>query len=245
MAAEQTATHKATQVAIVAGLAELVTNAFDLLDIRNLRRSTPRLQGAIHALVTQYGRASSTAALSHYRQERARAGIPGRPSLKLAALPPREQIDKTVSWAVSDLYGADATEVLPAAQDKLTAATETLVLNTGRESMVGFTNQDAKARGYAREARADGCAFCRMLATRGVITKALYRTEGTAGRDANAKFTGDGEFKFHNGCHCVVVPVFGAYEAPAHTRADAALYADVTKGKGDKLNAWRRAVEGR
>jgi hypothetical protein len=50
----------------------------------------------------------------------------------------------------------------------------------------------------------DPCAFCALMASRGPS----YTDKGTAGGSANAKFIGEGLFKFHNDCGCTVAPSF-------------------------------------
>jgi hypothetical protein len=85
-----------------------------------------------------------------------------------------------------------------------------------------------QARAWARETRGDCCYFCALMAARG----AVYKSEGAAGGDANARFTGEGAFKFHNNCHCVAVPVFGVYEKPADARGWNRQYHDLKRELG-------------
>lgn len=246
---DATAQHKAAQSEVVAGLGPAIVRAFGLLDIQNLKGTTPRLQAAIYALVTQYGRASSTLALAHYRQERAAAGIAGRPNFTMAPLPPRGQVDSNVGWAISNLYGHTTPDDIATAETKIEGAAGRLILNVGRESMAGFTNQDRKAKGWAREARPGACWWCRMLATRGGVYKSEVKAgpnvRGFRNARAGVAFKGDGEAKVHDHCHCVIVPVFGAYEMTAQARADASLWQDVTDGlSGEEARqAFRHAIE--
>lgn len=224
--------HRAAQGAVLAGLANAVRNALGLW-VPGSEKSVQQVEKAAYALVSHYAQASSAVSLQHYRDQRVMSGVPGRPpALKLAPLPPAEQVDVNVRWSLAG----------PDPEVRLESAVERLALNAGRESMVGFTNQDSKARGWARVPRPDACAFCRMLGTRG----AVYKSADTAGRTAaNAGFTGDGLFKFHDNCHCTVEPLFGAaYEPVAHVRADQELWAEATKGHTgqDAINAFRRAV---
>ena len=80
------------------------------------------------------------------------------------------------------------------------------------------------------------------MATRG----AVYKSAGTAGQDANSRFTGDGEAKFHNNCHCTISPVFGAFEPSAHVRQWQADWQRLKDEHGAvSMLLWRQFMEGR
>jgi hypothetical protein len=79
-----------------------------------------------------------------------------------------------------------------------------LALNGGRETISRSVEADEEALGWVRIPDADPCAFCRTLASRGEV----YKSEETAGRRANRRFEGLGEFKFHDHCGCTVVPTY-------------------------------------
>lgn len=240
--ADPNATHKAAQVAVVAGVEQAVSRAFKLLDVHSLKATLPRLQAAMYALVTQQGRASSHLALTHYRAERKAAGITSPIELRPAPTVARAQVDATISSATSDLWGAVDDKSVALAEQNVTASVERLILNVGRDSMVGFTNQDRKARAWAREARPDACYFCSAMATRG----AVYKSAGTAGENANSRFKGDGLAKFHDNCHCTISPVFGAFEASAHVRQWQADWQRLKDEHGGvSMLLWRQFMEGR
>jgi len=83
-----------------------------------------------------------------------------------------------------------------------------------------------------------------MMSIRG----AAYSSERSAGAAANAKFVGTGNFKFHNNCHCTVVPVFGAYEPTARQRQWEQDYNEATSGitgSKAKQRAYQESVAGR
>jgi hypothetical protein len=67
-----------------------------------------------------------------------------------------------------------------------------LVLNGGRETVLGTVAADPQAVGFQRVLGGRGCDFCRLLAGRG----AVY-TEDTAGFDA------------HDRCGCSAEAVYG------------------------------------
>lgn len=208
-------------------------------------------------LVNEFSRASATAAARSYTQERLAAGVRSGFTVPLAAKPDPEQVAKSLSWSTRNLQTLPPAAELPAvveqAEQDMESAASRLVLNVGRQTTVEAVKADPKARAWAREARPDCCAFCAMLSSRG----AVYKNEHTAGLVANERFKGDGQFKFHDNCHCQAVPVFGEYEPTAHARQWAADWEKLTDAKREAarkagarptaltLNEWRRHIEGR
>lgn len=260
---EVTARH-AAQIGVAAVMAHELRAAVRTLDVQHLRQSIPTLSDLVAALTARYGAAAATLAVRHYSESRAAAGVTGRFTPRPADPAPRAQVDAMVSWATQPLWTPEKPAVPPAegrvapsapssptptaptpekalevAEKNLVAGAERLVLNQGRTTTVENVQRDRKARAWAREVRPGCCSFCALNASRG----AVYRTEDTAGRNANARFTGSGQFKFHNDCHCTVVPVFGAFEMSATAREAEAIYKN--RGHGDALNAFRRAWEDR
>ena len=70
----------------------------------------------------------------------------------------------------------------------------------------------------------------------------------TAGRNKNDKFTGEGQFKWHDHCGCTAAPVFDPDDP--HLRRAEDLYdqwLQETQGHSGKaaVNAWRRYWENR
>lgn len=232
-------TAQAAQTAVTAALGTGLTAAWARFDPSNPSQSMPGLMLAVTALVHRYGLASATLAAHTYQAQRMAAGIGGPFRVAPAPLPPAEQIGATVGWATTPLRAERPNPDL--ARTQLAGAVDRLVLDVGRRTLVDAVQADRQAKGWARVTRPGACSFCRLLATRG----AVYKTESTAGRDANARFAGDGEFKFHNHCHCYIEPVFGTYEMTAQARADLQLYKQAAAGKSgaDARNAFRHAVE--
>jgi hypothetical protein len=179
-------------------------------------------------------------AVHQYTQQRVMAGVGAGFTPRPAPPPVLEQVSATVDWAVQPLWSPDVlaqpvTEAGSTAvadvKARLAAATERLVLDAGRDTIITNVQADRKAKAWARIPEPNACSFCLMLATRG----AVYRTEKSA------------DFKSHNNCRCHVEPVFTAYEPSARIREAEALWASSTRGKsGDAARiAFRQAVEGR
>ena len=231
-----------------------------LRDLRGLRRlvNPNRLQAtvptwidAVAALVARYSQVSATLGADFYDGERAAAGVPGTFTVPLADAPPPEQTSNSLRWATKDVWDRDvdvATDAqtepldvrLDAAMKKADGAIERLVLNSGRDTVLEAVKRDPQAVAWARGAALGCCSFCALMATRG----ATYHTADTAGRDANVRFEGDGEAKFHNWCRCVVIPVYRgqAFELSPHAAAWDQLYKDHAQGHpGEQLRLFRRA----
>lgn len=136
-----------------------------------------------------------------------------------AELPPEQMLHKSVQWAL----GATG----DAAMARLEGTSQRAVFNGARDTTL--LNVEATQSKWARHARPDACAFCRLLATRGDA----YRTEETAAT------------KVHDHCHCLPIEVRdGVYEPPDYAQRwqDEYLKARANAGSGDPkqiLAAWR------
>lgn len=245
------------QRAIQRGLTRLL-----LRDMKKLRRlvvasrlmsSVPVWIDAVRVLVDQYGQTAASAAADFYDAQREVAGVPGSFTVPLADSPPDEQVDNSMRWAAKDLWPRDAdvaTEVqrrsieerLTAAQVKAEQAAQRLVAGQGRQTLRQAVQQDRGAVGYARAAALGGCSFCKLMASRGMI----FKTAESAGRDANERFTGDASVvKFHNDCHCAIIPVFRGqrFELSPHAAEWDRIYREYAAGHpGDQLRLFRRAL---
>ena len=124
-----------------------------------------------------------------------------------------------------------------------------LALEGAREVIRDAAEADTEAIGWIRVPDADPCSWCAMLASRpGGLQGQFFRSEQTAGRAKNSKFTGEGQFKWHDHCGCTAVPIFRD-DDPLLERADD-LYEQwlrETQGYSGKnaRNAWRRYWENR
>jgi hypothetical protein len=233
-----------------------------LRDMRKLRRlivssrleeSLPDWMVAVEALVNEYGRTSATVAADFYEARRADAAVPGEFGARTPDPPPPEQVKASLRWATKDVWARDeavATQVqlrplgdrLAVAEVKAEQVTQRLVADQGRETIRQAVREDRQAVGFARAAALGACAFCRLMASRGMV----YKTAGAAGRDANELFSGDASVaKYHNDCHCAIIPVFRGqqFELSAHAREWDRLYREYAAPfPGDQLRRFRRAI---
>lgn len=233
-----------------------------LRDLRGLRRliEPVRLQAtvptwieAVTVLVARYSEVAATLAADFYDGERETAGVSGTFTVPLADQPPDGQVDASMRWATKDLWPreeADASAAqrepldvrLAAAMAKADGATQKLVADRGRATLRQAVSGDPRAVAYARAAALGACSFCKLLASRGSV----YRTAESAGREANDLFAGDASVvKFHNNCHCAIVPVFRGqrFELSPQAAEWDRIYREYAQGHpGDQLRLFRRAL---
>ena len=242
MSQQTAAEHQAGQAALVSLIPALLRQAWPLLDLHNLQATMPRFTAVVRAIVQRYGRASAAGALAYYQRERRAASVPGRPVSKLAPALADSVIESAVSWATTDLYGPVTPQATEAAMRQLDGAVQNMVLDQGRDTIIGAVQQDKYAKGWARVTSPGACSFCVMLALR-AGAGFLYRSKQSADFRAHTpNANGSGGL-----CQCHAEPVFNAYEPSAHMRDMQQLWADSTKGRSgnDARNAFRQAVEGR
>lgn len=242
--------HYLSQAGLAAALGLVVRQAWPTLDLARIDATLPAFTRQVGALVNRFSLTSSTLAAREYRRQRLAAGIRSSFTVPQAPPPNAEKVDRSLSWAtrqlrdgtLADLKPADLAAQLDSVKVTVEGVAEKLVLESGRTTMVDAVRADWQAKAWAREARPDCCYFCAMLSGRG----AVYRSRNSAGAQANDRFTGDGEFKFHDHCRCQVVPVFNVYEPTAHARQWAADWQRLKDEGGPvSLLAWRQHFEGR
>jgi hypothetical protein len=218
-----------------------------------LQATVPSWIEAVAAVVARYSEVAATLAADFYDAERDATGVGGTFTVPLAESPPDDQTSNSLRWATKDLWprdGADATAAqlepldvrLDAAFGKADMATQRLVADTGRSTVRQAVQQDPQAVSYARSAALGACYFCKLMSSRG----AVYATADTAGRDANDRFSGDASVvKFHNNCHCGIVPVFRGqrFELSPQAAEWDRIYREYAQGHpGDQLRLFRRAL---
>ncbi len=132
---------------------------------------------------------------------------------------------------------------------RLSGATQRYVTTAARDTIV--ENADREGVRWARHAKPDACAFCRLLATRGpdYLTKESAQfVVGHKGRLRGDRKIGE---LYHDDCGCEPVPVRAgdSYEPPAYVARWTTQYNDAyDDGKGDFtsiLSAMRQAEKER
>lgn len=88
---------------------------------------------------------------------------------------------------------------------KLAAATLRHTQAGSRQTIFDNSAEDRVALGWVRVTKEKPCAFCAMLASRGL----QYRSFKEGAFDSsNSRFTGDGDAKVHDNCGCCLKPVY-------------------------------------
>lgn len=235
-----------------AGLASIVSSGmaalFAKLDVNDLKASLPAFTAAAKQLVDKYGAASGTLAARFYLQQRRKAGLASRFTVRPAAVPPLDQVKTSVDWATRRLWSPDPD--LVKTRTDLEGMAEKLVLGVGRETVISSVRSDRRAKAWARVPEPGCCSFCALLAIRGAVYKkdtVGTNVRGPRNARSGVAFEGSGEFKVHDHCRCHVEPVFFEYEASAEIRGWQQLYTESTAGKSNAAarNAFRQAFEGR
>ncbi len=179
--------HQAGQAALVSLIPAVLREAWPLLDLHNLQATMPQFTAAVQAIVQRYGHAAAVGALSYYQAERRTAAVPGRAPTALAPSPADAVIESAVSWATTDLYGPVTPETTAAAMDRLDESVSQLVLDQGRQTIIGAVQHDKYAKGWARVTEPGACSFCTMLALRAGAGLLYYKKSSA-------------DFSAHNNC---------------------------------------------
>lgn len=152
-------------------------------------------------LTATYGDAAALTAADWYDELRSQAGAPGRYRSRMADPVPAERAAAVARWAVGPMFGPNPDRAK--ALEHLSGGVQRLVLQPARDTIAVSTARDPADARWARvPSRADTCAFCRLLASRG----AVYRTAEDAG--------GSPESSYHNDCGCVPTPVWPGEAEP-------------------------------
>jgi hypothetical protein len=238
MESEATTQQRAAQAGLTILLERDLQSVLPTLQPTDLKKSLPQLIRSMFPIINRFSRANNALTVNHYNQLRREAGIKSNFVISPASPPNLDQVTAEVKWATRSIWGTAEDDLeLDPIYSELTAISEAMVLNTGRDTVTGAVAQDKKARGWVREVKPGACSFCLMLATR--TQGPLYTSED------KALFKGESTDKYHSLCRCLAVPVFGTFEPTAHMREVTALYIESTRGVHGSKNmqaAFRKAV---
>lgn len=176
------------------------------LDTEDAAGSAEALRQFLPDLVDSYLPVAAEVGAVFYDEARDQAGVAGAFAATPVGAANAGRIQATISWGVAPLFRSDPITERPApdpdlALSRLSGATQREVAEGARQTVVDSVEKDPAKPRFARHASANACTFCRLVATRG----AVYRSAASAG---------DGH-KYHDNCHCVVVPVWKNDYEPA------------------------------
>lgn len=227
-ALEVAAAGRTVQLAIRARLLRDVTRLWPTLDRNRLDETFPGWLQGMKLLVRNYHGQSSQAAASTYRAAREQATLSPAPRslVKLAPQPAEEWLDKAFGFSGPGQMQRDVTKPNTALSTTLGTSSR-IVLDGGRTTTLETVKADPVAVGYYRVTDGDPCAFCALLASRGVVYK-----EDTVG------------FEAHNDCGCYGMAAFSRdISLPPISREAAEVYKN--RGEGDALAEFRKAWNNR
>ena len=133
---------------------------------------------------------------------------------------------------VEDLEDVDVEGAIDDLIARVGASADRIILNGARQTTLGNVARDSQATGWSRVTVGGGCAFCLMLASRGLV----YRSRQTA------------SFAAHDSCRCGAQPTFKGetYRKSPVGRAASRLWDDVeTAGMSNKasISNYRSALK--
>lgn len=221
----ETATAARTvQLAIRARLLRDVTTLWPMLDRNRLDETWPGWIRAMTLLVRNYRGQSSQAAASAYRAAREQATFSPAPRslIRLAPAPDETLIHRAFGFSGPGMFQRDIARPNTALSTTLGTASR-IALDGGRTTTLDTLKADPVAVGWYRVTDNDPCAFCALLASRGVVYK-----EDTAG------------FQSHDHCACYGMAAFSRdIELPKIAQEAADVYKN--RGDGDAMTAFRKA----
>lgn len=241
-----TEAHRLAQVTIQSATVSDLLAIWPLLDGLDLDGSFPGYARAAQAILTLRREQSAGLSAAYYAAFREAEGIVGTIDVpRLAALAEEQALTALlVTGPVTIKQGIARGSDLATARERALVTTAgsmmRLTANAGRETLSAAIHADSTAVGYARVTDGSPCAFCAMLASRGVA----FKSGSFAASDP--RFEGHGSAKVHDHCGCTVEPVFGDnYQLPGRAAEFEALWAETGAhhSGADAVNAFRRAYE--
>lgn len=246
-----TEAHRLAQVGISEETERDVETAFrSLLDPRRIESTFPLYFEAAAAVLDrdhERSKAVSAAYLDAFHQAEAKRTEPL--DLRIAERLSREQALSSLFWTGPaqirkgiSRQGRTATQAAEVAVATTRGASKRLALQGGRYTVRDTVQATTGIKGYARVTDADPCSFCAMLASRGADYK-----RGSF-QNSNARFTGFGSAKVHDGCGCQMEPVYGRgddYKSPGRSKEFEDLWSEIPPGlsPGDQRRAFRGLYE--
>ena len=234
-----TEAYSLAQGGIVSGALRRVLTLWGVLDITNLDASFAEYLTLTEPVISEAKHNSARAASGYYDMMRAAERVPGiSPAGKfLADLVASGEMEMTLG-PIGPAYirkaitgGMTFEQAAAAAWVKQSGAMSHSVLAGGRDTIARKMQEDPGALGYQRHASSDCCAYCGLMASKGIVFKSK-RAAFISAKSGKA---------YHLLCRCTPEPVFHRNSAlsPSGKRFD-----DLYKKHKD-LNEIRRELDGR
>lgn len=220
---------RGVQLAIRTALLRDVAKLWPSLDRKRLDETWPGWLQSMILLVTNYHGQSAAAASRFYRQARSQAIQSPTPSrlIRLAPTPAEDWLTRAFGYSGPGMFQRDIARPNTALSTTLGTAAR-IALDGGRTTVIETVRTDPVAVGWYRLTDGDPCAWCALLAGRGIS----YNSEHSA------------DFQAHNDCGCSAAPAFSRDTAlPAISAEASRIYRDAAKGapSGQQVAAFRAA----
>jgi hypothetical protein len=239
-----------SQVQLRASVEAEVLGAMQLLDYDNIADTWPTVERMIVRLIEEERRRSERLSLFYYDQVRNAEGVTGL--YEQVGASPFNRNATVRSLRIMGPGEAGRGMALGRANVPATTATKVsgvaarMSLDGGRDSTLRTSSADPKVIGYVRVTDGNPCAFCAMLASRGVSYRP-FKSKGAAlgkggkksvfvRKDKNGRTVND--FRAHDHCACTAKPVYSK-DDPLPGRSEEFL--DLWNRTGD-LNSFRREL---
>lgn len=164
-------------------------------DMSDRRSAIATLEEAFSAIVRAFGEQAAEAAVRYLEIDREAAGAHQNLAIVPSFTIPDEQLRATLEWAVRPLDNGLIEQV----ESQLSGATQRYVSKGARDT-ISDNIQRAGTR-FARVPRADACAFCLMLGSRGAVYLTQFTATRTTGRSTAASGRPAG-LDYHDNCRC-------------------------------------------
>ena len=180
-----------------------------------------------------------------YRATAARGFIDQGVSKSLLAVGPYDYANKVAQIQRLDVSPQQQRALLAEAKQVTTGKIASAVVRHaqagGRQTIHENSQLDEVALGWIRVTKAKPCAFCAMLASRGIH----YRSFKEGSFDlSNARFTGEGDAKVHDECGCSLKPVYSKNDPIAkQNKQFADMWTLWGAGGGDAALRFRRGYD--
>lgn len=153
-------------------------------------KAAGQLRAASNAVISSYGETAAVAGALFYETNRPAPGFTASPVVPSIG----EQVASELGWALVPLFAPDGfTDPGVETVSRLVAVSGKYVANADRETVIGAARKDRLSRGAFWFAGPDACAFCALM---------------------SAQRARPGGVRWHNNCHCVMVPAWAEVPIP-------------------------------
>lgn len=208
-----TEAHRRNQAFLSAQTSDSMLEAWRILNPRNLAGTTPEWLAVTETVIARQANRSANVSAEYYSAFReVRVGEPFHavPVVDVAAVEVRTSMVVTGPIQVRRSIGVGHTldRAMEIGREMSARAASRWCLSGGRGTIETAVASDPVCLGYARATSGSPCAFCAMVASRGPTYKSKNAALRVVGRSGSTRGSRPLGAKYHDGCHCVPVPIY-------------------------------------